>query len=211
MLTGSRSNARKTSAARRVSGMGKHETGYARIERDDYPTPPWVVTDALAEHIDLHGLIVWEFACGREGRMARALRTAGCTRVYASDIGNGYADQDEVLDFLSGRTPDLPHFDAGITNPPFGPRGKTAEAFIARGLELLASGYIDLLALLLPHDFDSAKTRAHLFRDCPHFTGKITLLQRVKWFEHPDPDQRTRNPKENTDWCFWSRPVSHVR
>jgi hypothetical protein len=191
--------------------MGKHETGYARIERDDYPTPPWVVTDALAEHIDLRGLNVWEFACGKEGRMARALRTAGCARVYATDIGNGYADQDEMLNFLSGRTPDLPHFDAGITNPPFGPRGKTAEAFIARGLELLASGYIDLLALLLPHDFDSAKTRAHLFRDCPHFTGKITLLQRVKWFEHPDPDQRTRNPKENTDWCFWSRPVSHVR
>jgi hypothetical protein len=188
--------------------VGKHETGYPRIPRDDYPSPAWVVTDALAKHINLRGLSVWEFACGKEGRMAKALKSAGCARVHASDIGNGYADQNEVLDFLSGRTPDLPHFDAGVTNPPFGPRGKTAEAFIARGLELLVSGYIDLLALLLPHDFDSAKTRERVFRDCPHFAGKITLLQRVKWFEHPD--QPRRNPKENTDWCLWSRPDPHV-
>jgi hypothetical protein len=40
--------------------MAKHEAGYARVERDFYPTPPWVVSDALAEHVDLRGLIVWE-------------------------------------------------------------------------------------------------------------------------------------------------------
>jgi hypothetical protein len=143
--------------------VGKHETGYPRIPRDDYPSPAWVVTDALAKHINLRGLSVWEFACGKEGRMAKALKSAGCARVHASDIGNGYADQNEVF---------------------------------------------DLLALLLPHDFDSAKTRERVFRDCPHFAGKITLLQRVKWFEHPD--QPRRNPKENTDWCLWSRPDPHV-
>jgi hypothetical protein len=35
--------------------MGKHETGYARVERDLYPTPHRVVS-ALAEHVDLRGL-----------------------------------------------------------------------------------------------------------------------------------------------------------
>src|SRR5215469_11417907 len=64
--------------------MGKHETGYARVERDLYPTPHWVVS-ALAEHIDLRGLTVWEPACG-DGRMAEALRLQGCARVYTSDI-----------------------------------------------------------------------------------------------------------------------------
>jgi hypothetical protein len=50
--------------------MGKRETGYARVERDLYPTPHWVVS-ALAEHVDLRGLTVWEPACG-DGRMAEA-------------------------------------------------------------------------------------------------------------------------------------------
>lgn len=186
--------------------MGKHETSYARVERDAYPTPAWVVS-ALAEHVDLRGRVVWEMACG-DGRMSEALKTAGCARVYSTDIIDyGYRGQDGVLDFLAGRTPDLPCCH-GITNPPFGPRGKLAEAFIATGLQLIAAGRMDFLALLLPHDFDSAKTRAPLFGDCPYFAGKITLRRRVKWFEHSD--QPRRNPKENTDWCLWSRPDPHV-
>lgn len=116
-----------------------------------------------------------------------------------------------MLDFLSGRTPDLPRCDGTITNPPFGPKGKTAEAFIARGLQLLGDGFTNFVALLLPHDFDSAKTRAHLFGDCPYFTGKITLRRRVKWFEHPDPARRKRNPKENTDWYLFERRLHNDR
>jgi hypothetical protein len=187
--------------------VGKYGTGYARVARDEYPTPPWVI-GALAEHIDLHGLTVWEMACGSAGQMAKALKSAGCERVYSTDIVNGYADQDGVLDFLSEQVPDLPHFDAAITNPPYGPRGKTAEAFIARGCELLVGGYIDFLALLLPHNFDSAKIRAPLFGKCPFFAGKITLLRRPKWFEHPDIKH---GPKENIDWFLWSRSALQVR
>jgi hypothetical protein len=71
--------------------MGKHGSEYARsIERDHYPSPDWVVA-ALAEHVDLNGLLVWEPAAGN-GAMVEALRCAGCARVYASDIvdyGNG--------------------------------------------------------------------------------------------------------------------------
>lgn len=80
--------------------VGKHETGYARVERDDYPTPAWVI-DALAEHIHLRGRIVWECACG-EGRMAEALKAAGCARVYSTGIVNGYADQDGGVGFPLG-------------------------------------------------------------------------------------------------------------
>ena len=99
--------------------MGKHETGYARVERDLYPTPHWVVSDALAKHVDLRGLTVWEPACG-DGRMAAALRLQGCGRVYTSDIVDRDTGQDEVLDFLSAQTPELARFDMSVTNPPFG-------------------------------------------------------------------------------------------
>lgn len=98
--------------------MGKHETGYERVERDLYPTPPWPVS-ALAEHVDMRGLTVWEFACG-DGRMVEALRLQGCARVYASDIVDYGWGQDEVFDFLSAQVPKLPRFDLGVTNPPFG-------------------------------------------------------------------------------------------
>jgi hypothetical protein len=187
--------------------VGKHEIGYARIERDHYPTPAWVIA-ALAEHIDFRNLTVWEPACG-DGRMAEALKFAGCSRVYATDIVNGYAGQDEILDFLSGLEPKLlPRSpDGTVTNPPFGKRGKLAEAFIEAGLRRIVGG--GFLALLLPNDFDSAKTRSRFFGDCPHFVGKVTLTRRVKWFEHPDKPER--NPKENSAWFLWARDALRVR
>src|SRR5262249_36731887 len=115
--------------------VGKHEAGYARVERDSYPTPTWVVA-ALAEHVGLAGLRVWEPACG-DGRMVEALRRYGC--IYTSDIADTGA-QHEVFDFLSARSPELERFDAIITNPPFGQGGKLATAFIEAGLKRLDPG-----------------------------------------------------------------------
>ena len=65
--------------------MGKHEAGYARVERDFYPTRERWVTEALLAHLDLAGLTVWEPATG-EGDMAEVLKTSGAARVYCSDI-----------------------------------------------------------------------------------------------------------------------------
>jgi predicted RNA methylase len=111
--------------------MCKHETGYARVELDQYLTlSPWVVP-ALDEHVALHGLTVHEFACG-QGHMAGGLRLCGAC-VYCSDVidhGNGH---DEVLDFLSDREPKLAHFDALISNPPYGERNSLIVPFIKAG------------------------------------------------------------------------------
>jgi hypothetical protein len=186
--------------------MGKHETGYARVERDLYPTrEPWV-TDALAEYVDFRGLTVWEFACGN-GDMAEALRQQGCARVYTSDIEDRGNRQDEVLDFLSGRMPKLPSFDALCTNPPYGQGGRLAVAFIEAGLAWTEKRG-GLLALLLPCDFDSAKTRARFFRDCPHFLAKIVLTRRIVWFERNDGIREA--PKENSAWFIWQRNLLRV-
>jgi hypothetical protein len=186
--------------------MGKHETGYARVERDHYPTPSWVVTEALAEHVDLAGMRVWECACG-DGRMAEALKAAGAS-VNASDIENrGYIGSDALLDFVAGQHPSTARFSAIVTNPPFGPRGKLAEQFIAVGLQQLTD--FGFMALLLPVDFDSAKTRARFFAGCPHFAGKIILTKRIVWFANSDPQRE--NPKENSAWFLWNRTAIRGR
>ena len=183
--------------------MGKHETGYARVERDLYPTrEPWVVA-ALAAHIDLRGLTIWEHACG-DRHMVEPLRLAGCARVYASDIVDRGAGQDEVLDYLSGQEPKLPHYDGMITNPPFGQGGRLATAFIEAGLTRIRR-YGGLLALLLPLDFHSAKTRARYFGDCPDFVAQIVLRKRIVWFQREDGVREA--PKENHTWFIWQRSL----
>jgi len=195
--------------------MGKHETGYARVERDLYPTPSWVIA-ALAEHLDLCGLTVWEPACG-DGRMFEPLVRAGCKCVFATDIVDHGSSQDDVLDFLSGETPPplLAPIDLICTNPPFGQGGSLALAFIEVALRHITKppprviSNHACLALLLPADFDSAKTRARYFGDCPNFIAKIVLRRRIVWFARSDGVREA--PKENHGWFLWQRSPLRVR
>jgi hypothetical protein len=172
--------------------MGKHDSGYPRVDRDFYPTPPWVI-GALAEHVDLAGKRILEPACG-DGRMAEAIKAAGA-KVYATDIEDrGYRHLNGVQDFLLEQKWKWP-FNGIVTNPPTGKGGRLAEKFVAHGLELMpAHGF---MALLLSIDFDSGKTRSRFFADCPLFAGKIVLLERIKWFEVPG---KKAVPKENNAW-----------
>lgn len=189
--------------------MGKHERGYSRVERDLYSTPSWVVAEGLAKHLDLRGMTVWEPACGN-GCMDVALRHAGCKCVFATDIVDHGSPQDDVLDFLSGETPAplLDPIDLIVTNPPFGQGGLLATAFIEVGLRHITKPTRVIsnhacLALLLPCDFDSAKTRARFFADCEHFVGKIVLTKRIVWFRRDDGVREA--PKENHSWFIWQR------
>lgn len=183
--------------------MGKHETSFERIERDLYPTPPWCI-EALAEHVDLTGLEVWEPAAG-SGSMVEALKAAGAT-VHATDIHDYGYRLDKVIDFTSGLHR-AERFDSIVTNPPYGARAKLAERFVEVGLQHIArdGGF---LALLLPIDFDAAKSRRHLFADCPSFAGKIILTRRIVWFARPG---KCESPKENHGWFIWERSVIRCR
>ena len=84
-----------------------------------------------------------------------------------------------------------------MTNPPYGDDrgGRLACAFIRHALSLR----VRAVAMLLRVDFDSGKTRTDLFRDNPTFAGKITLLDRIKWFEGPS------QPSDNRAWFLWNR------
>ena len=81
-------------------------------------------------------------------------------------------------------------------DPPYGEnkRGELAVKFIEHALAL----GVPRIATLLRVDFDSAKSRQHLFRRCETFAGKVVLLDRIKWFEG------LSSPSDNHAWFTWS-------
>jgi Predicted DNA modification methylase len=188
--------------------MSTRNSGYARVPADLYQTPAWV-TESLGEHVILAGRTVWDPACG-EGKMVRALEALGA-RVIGSDLhDHGYGPMIAEMDFLSpqaGRFAAQRVYQDIITNPPYGQRGATAERFIEVGLSLLPLGGI--LALLLQADFDSAKTRRHLFGECPHFAGRIVLNRRIEWFPREIKADGTKasGPSANHSWFVWQKRV----
>jgi hypothetical protein len=99
-------------------------------------------------------------------------------------------------DFLARQTLPDARVDAAISNPPYGVQGKLACAFISHALEL-----VPVVAMLLRVDFDSAKTRVHLFRDCRAFSRKVVLLDRITWFER----EGAAGPSDNHAWFLFNK------
>jgi hypothetical protein len=154
-------------------------SGYERVADDRYETPD-PVTAAIVPYLRQRVRHLWEPAKAPSDAMGRAFRHAGFQ--VTSTAG----------DFLRIDAPPTDDIDCVVTNPPYGQRGATACDFIEHGLGLARH-----VVLLLPIDFDSAKSRTHLFRDCPAFAHKIVLLGRVKWFAGP------KSPSSNHAWfCF---------
>lgn len=167
--------------------MAQRESGYERKERDLYETPAWV-TGILIPYIpDELKSYIWEPACA-SGKMATTLDAH-----YATDLVTDYGESD--VNFLS--VLNLPeNCKTIITNPPF---NREAEKFIRHALTLTkeVNGFV---AMLLPVDFDSAKTRRDMFNDCPAFNKKIVLTKRIVWFENPET---TAGPSSNHAWFVW--------
>jgi hypothetical protein len=162
--------------------MSQRISGYRRQTNDHYPTPPWVA-QVVAGYLRKHCLHIWAPADGEASPLVQTLAAEGFS-VIASD--------DDFL--LKNSVPDA-RVTAIITNPPWGPSGKLACAFIKHAIELAP-----VVAMLLKIDFDSAKTRTHLFRDCQAFAGKIVLLDRIVWFERAG----ACGPSENHAWFVWN-------
>lgn len=212
--------------------MAQRESGYERQPRDHYATPAWVTRVLLA---DLEAQKwapkanasrtknVWEPAAGNRA-MADVLREAGFA-VTATDIMPGY--QVKENDFLADAY--VP-FDCSwiITNPPYACETGGAMGFIRRGLEIIRERN-GLLALLLPVDFDSAKTRALFFGECLEFKRKLVLYDRIEWFDRAaenakikaeNVERRKRGekplkliagPSQNHAWFIWNADLAHMR
>jgi hypothetical protein len=158
--------------------MSQRESGYQRKALDSYETPAWV-TECLLPHID--GVrSVWEPAAGA-GQMAQALSAAGL-QVTATDISTGH-------DFLLATARPV---DAIVSNPPY----SLAQEFIEHALALTKPS--GMVAMLLRCDFDHAKTRQHLFGQCPQFAKKLVLTKRIRWIEGSNG-----SPSFNHAWQIW--------
>jgi hypothetical protein len=162
--------------------VSQRGSGYERKALDQYETPPWV-TLALIPHLPAPPLRIWERAAG-SGKMVAALRVGGYV-VEASDIAQ------QGCDFLT--TTGTRDCNAVVTNPPY----TLAQQFIAHALNLEG---VQIVAMLLRCDFDHAKTRQHLFADCPTFAKKIVLTKRIRWFE-----DSCGSPSFNHAWFVWDR------
>jgi hypothetical protein len=170
--------------------VSQRDSGYARKDRDLYETPEWV-TRALLPHIPGRVRGIWEPAAGGD-MMAQALRAAERQfYVIASDIYDG-------MDFLKEPV-DPPRgwgnggIEAIITNPPY----ELATAFIEHAIRMMARP-LGMVAMLLRTDFDHAKTRVHLFGECPAFAKKLVLTKRIRWFE-----DSKGSPSFNHAWFIW--------
>jgi hypothetical protein len=163
--------------------MSQRESGYERKERDLYETPEWV-TEALIPHLRRLNR-VWEPAAG-SGQMLAVL--SRYFQSYGSDI-------DEGADFFC--FPPMGDVDAIVTNPPY----ELGTEFIERALRMMEP-VGGLVAMLMRTYFDHAKTRSHLFRDCPAFAKKVVLTKRIVWFE-PEPGSKGKSPSFNHAWFIW--------
>lgn len=185
--------------------MSQRDSGYERKDRDLYETPEWV-TEALCEHLYKDGWAlgsVWEPAAG-SGKMLDVLKRyadPGCA--IGSDI-EPLREDIRRADFLSSDWPvyrgpfGQTVFGAIVTNPPY----DLAQAFIERSLRMFEGKQTTKVAMLLRTDFDHAKSRSHLFRDCPAFETKLVLTRRIVWFE-PEPGSKGKSPSFNHAWYIW--------
>lgn len=176
--------------------MAPRGANYQRADRDLYPTPEWV-TRTLISQIRFSG-VLWE-PCSGNGQMSRVLAETGAT-VYRSDIHPIGDTEARALDFIAEPCP-WPIKPDIITNPPYGKQSKLAEKFIRRSFDVVRP-HGGKIAMLLPVDFDSAKTRAWAFRDCAAFWGKMTLLDRIKWFDQAKGEKK-KSPSQNHAWFIW--------
>jgi len=173
---------------RAVPAIG--ESGYARLADDAYRTPAWV-TEALLGAVDLRGS-VWEPAAG-EGDMVEVLERGG-RFVFATDIRA--SNFRTSVDFLAPNS----HWaisarpDSIVTNPPYA----LADAFIRRALDLTET-VRGMVAMLLPHEFDCAASRADLFARHPAFACKLILTRRIRWVGFDD----RASPRNNHAWLIW--------
>lgn len=166
--------------------MSQRVSGYKRKKNDLYETPNWA-TEALIPYLPLRVHNVWEPSCGN-GKIVDVLESAGY-KVLGTDLARG-------CDFLDRSRAAYGNYDAIITNPPY----KKAQEFIEHALWMMEIQK-GCVAMLLRHDFDSARSRRHLFADCPQWARKIVLTRRIVWFERKDGKKAA--PSYNHAWYLW--------
>jgi hypothetical protein len=164
-------------------------SAYARQDFELYETEAWA-TDCLLDFLKLpEKSLIWESSAGNH-KIADVLRKRRYL-VITSDVTRHTRDHDFIADFYSDFA--YPSVHGLITNPPYGLRNTLAVRYARLCLER-CDGWV---ALLLTAKFDSASTRQDLFANNPRFYAKLTLVDRIQWFE--GDSQGT----EDHAWFIW--------
>jgi predicted methyltransferase MtxX (methanogen marker protein 4) len=83
-----------------------------------------------------------------------------------------------------------------IYNPPY--KRPLVDDIVTKQIARAVRGEVRGVAALLRTQFDHAKTRTHMFRDCPNYAGQIKMMFRPIWFEDGDS-----TPIHNYVWHIW--------
>lgn len=161
--------------------MSVRNSGYERIAGDNYQTPAWV-TEAILS-VESFEEPVWEPAC--DGMKILDV----LWKHFEQAAGSGLSTN---CDFLKEQN--VGKYPSIITNPPF----SLAEKFVRHALNLTES-YGGKVAMLLPMQWDAAKTRRDLFEN-PPFKAKYTLTKRIRW---ENLEQKKAGPSMNHAWYVW--------
>lgn len=171
------------------------KSAYERQKHDLYETEEWATRALLSVILDEQGYkpkCIWEPACGNF-KMANVLREVA--PVYTSDIiQHGEQKPDFLYDFLSDYRVFFENRpDWVITNPPYGKGNRDAVTFARKALER-----VDYVALLLTAKFDFGSTRKDLFGNSERFIGKVTLTDRLSFFNG-------KTGTEDHAWYIWAK------
>jgi hypothetical protein len=190
-----------------------YSSNFERIENERYFTEHWV-TKALIPFVPPYVMdrIVWEPSCGR-GDITQVLQEEGFD-TFSSDIDISEFNHDlgkgREHDFLTSPFDFamVEEYSAIITNPPYGKDApgepSLSDKFVQHALDL----QIDLVAMLLRAEFNSAGKRVDLFdRSKNPFAFEVVLTSRPRWdwwFEKA-ADEPNHGPRHNFSWFVWDR------
>lgn len=169
--------------------MSQRDSGFDKIRNDFYATPEWVTECLMIE--ESFSNYILEPASG-QGHISDHLLFNGFF-VSCVDIID-HETVDICCDFLMYSNPT----DNVITNPPYGNGGRLAMRFIEQSLKITQPRQ-GKVAMLLRADFDSGKTRSHLFANCPAFKKRLVLTDRIAWANI----EQTATPSVNHAWFIW--------
>lgn len=176
------------------------KSNFARKENDLYETDAWAfhaLRRAVPEMF-MTGLPIWEPSAGNH-KLADAMKDAGL-QVVTSDVHTYSKKHDFKKDFFQKeRVTGEPSESVICTNPPFGTQNRVAVKYAELSLKRA-----EWVALLLTAKFDFGSTRQHLFKNNPDFFAKVSLMDRIQWFD-PAPGERPMKGTEDHAWYVWKK------
>lgn len=164
-------------------------SNFERVEGDFYPTIDERCVYGFLEHFSPDGLCV--DMCAPDGSgIVNTLLDCGIQAECVTDA------------FQTGIVAQW-----GVTNPPYD--RKVVDKIILRQIERVKRLELWGLAVLLRTNFDHAKSRQVMFKNCPYYHGQIKLLFRPWWSENHD-----KQPIHNYVWHIWlanngTRPITY--